>query len=60
MKFGHARVSTKSQKYDLQVDAFLKEGIDTKNKEFKPDTLMKWLEGRLPQPVESLEQWNEE
>lgn len=31
MKFGYARVSTKSQKHDLQVDAFLKEGIDTKN-----------------------------
>lgn len=31
MKFGYARVSTKSQKHDLQVDAFLKEGINTKN-----------------------------
>ena len=31
MKFGYARVSTKSQKHDLQVDAFLKEGIDSKN-----------------------------
>ena len=31
MKFGYSRVSTKSQKHDLQVDAFLKEGIETKN-----------------------------
>ncbi|MAU17115.1 MAG: resolvase [Muricauda sp.] len=31
MKFGYARVSTKSQKHDLQVDAFLKEGIKPKN-----------------------------
>ena len=34
--------------------------IETKDKEFKPGTLMKWLEGRLPSPVEDLEQWNEE
>jgi DNA invertase Pin-like site-specific DNA recombinase len=31
MKFGYARVSTKTQKHDLQVDAFLKESIDPKN-----------------------------
>lgn len=31
MKFGYARVSTRSQKHDLQVDAFLKEGIKPKN-----------------------------
>jgi len=31
MKFGYARVSTKSQKHDLQIDAFLKEGIKPKN-----------------------------
>lgn len=31
MKFGYARVSTKSQKHDLQVDAFLKEGIHPPN-----------------------------
>ncbi|UII81077.1 recombinase family protein [Flagellimonas sp. CMM7] len=31
MTFGYARVSTKSQKHDLQVDAFLKEGIEPKN-----------------------------
>ncbi|GMN07175.1 recombinase family protein [Croceitalea sp. MTPC5] len=31
MTFGYARVSTKAQKHDLQVDAFLKEGIKPKN-----------------------------
>ncbi len=31
MKFGYARVSTKSQKHDLQVDSFLKAGIKIKN-----------------------------
>lgn len=31
MTFGYARVSTKSQKHDLQVGAFLKEGINPKN-----------------------------
>jgi hypothetical protein len=39
---------------------FLSWVIETKDKEFKPGTLMKWLEGRLPRPVEDLEQWNEE
>ncbi len=34
--------------------------IETKDKEFKPGTLMKWLEGRLPRPVDDLEQWMEE
>ena len=31
MIFGYARVSTRAQKHDLQIDAFLKEGIPTKN-----------------------------
>ncbi|WP_041258460.1 hypothetical protein [Fibrella aestuarina] len=31
--------------------------IETKDKDFKPGTLMKWLEGRLPQPVDDLTQW---
>lgn len=31
MIFGYVRVSTKSQKLDLQVDALLKEGVQTKN-----------------------------
>ncbi len=36
---------------------FLSWVIETKDKEFMPGTLMKWLEGRLPQPVDDLEQW---
>ena len=39
---------------------FLSWVIETKDKKFKPGTLMKWIEGRLPRPVEDLEQWNEE
>ena len=39
---------------------FLSWVIDCKDKEFKPGTLLKWLEGRLPQPVDDLEQWNAE
>lgn len=39
---------------------FLSWVIETKNPEFKPGTLLKWLEGRLPNPVDDLEQWNEE
>jgi DNA invertase Pin-like site-specific DNA recombinase len=31
MLFGYVRVSTKSQKLDLQVDALLKEGVQTNN-----------------------------
>ena len=31
MLFGYVRVSTKAQKFDLQVDALLKEGVDSKN-----------------------------
>ncbi|WP_339756829.1 hypothetical protein [Algoriphagus aquimarinus] len=37
---------------------FLSWVIETKDKEFKPGTLKKWLEGRLPNPVDDLEQWN--
>ncbi len=37
---------------------FLSWVIETKDKEFKPGTLKKWLEGRLPNPVHDLEQWN--
>lgn len=36
---------------------FLSWVIETKDKDFKPGTLMKWLEGRLPRPVDDLEQW---
>ena len=38
-------------------DEFLSWVIETKDKDFRPGTLMKWLEGRLPQPVEDLSQW---
>ena len=38
-------------------DDFLSWIIETKNKDFKPGTLMKWLEGRLPRPVDDLSQW---
>ncbi|MEE1964613.1 recombinase family protein [Allomuricauda taeanensis] len=31
MKFGYARVSTRSQKHDLQFDALLKEGVEQGN-----------------------------
>jgi hypothetical protein len=34
--------------------------IENDDKDFKPGTLMKWLEGRLPQPVDDLSQWIEE
>ena len=37
---------------------FLSWVIENKDKNFKPGTLMKWLEGRLPQPVDDLDQWN--
>lgn len=38
-------------------DEFLSWVIETEDKDFKPGTLMKWLEGRLPRPVEDLTQW---
>lgn len=37
---------------------FLSWIIESHDKEFKPGTLMKWLEGRLPNPVDDIEQWN--
>ena len=39
---------------------FLAWVIETKDSNFKPGTLQKWLEGRLPNPVDGLEQWNTE
>jgi hypothetical protein len=39
---------------------FLSWVIESKDKEFKPGALMKWLEGRLPRPVDDPEQWNME
>jgi hypothetical protein len=37
---------------------FLSWIVESMEKDFKPGTLMKWLEGRLPRPVDDLEQWN--
>ena len=37
---------------------FLSWVIETKDREFKPGSLKKWLEGSLPNPVDDLEQWN--
>lgn len=31
--------------------------IKTKNTDFRTGTYMKWLEGRLPDPVDDLDQW---
>jgi hypothetical protein len=31
--------------------------IESKDKDFKPGTCAKWLEGRLPRPVEELSRW---
>jgi hypothetical protein len=36
---------------------FLSWVIECSDPSFKPGTVAKWLEGRLPQPVEDLEQW---
>lgn len=36
---------------------FLSWIIESTDPEFKPGTCMKWLEGRLPNPVDDLEQW---
>ena len=41
-------------------EEFLSWVIETKDKDFRPGTLMKWLEGRLPRPVNDLEQWQNE
>jgi len=34
--------------------------IECKDKDFRPETCAEWLEGRLPRPVEDLEQWKHE
>lgn len=38
-------------------EEFLSWVIETKDKDFKPGTMMKWLEGHLPRPVDDLTQW---
>ena len=37
---------------------FLSWVIESKDIDFKPGTLTKWLEGRLPRPIEDLSQWD--
>ena len=39
---------------------FLSWVIETKDKSFMPGTLMKWLEGRLPNPVDDSTEWEGE
>ncbi len=39
---------------------FLSWILETRDSAFKPGTLMKWLEERLPQPVEDEEAWQTE
>lgn len=36
---------------------FLSWVIESKSPDFRPGTLAKWLEGRLPRPVDDLSQW---
>jgi hypothetical protein len=36
---------------------FLSWVIENKDPEFRPGTAQKWLKGRLPRPVDNLEQW---
>ena len=38
-------------------EEFLSWVIETKDKTFRPGTLAKWLEGRLPKPVDDLANW---
>lgn len=37
---------------------FLSWVIESESPEFKPGTLTKWLEGRLPRPIDDLDQWS--
>lgn len=39
---------------------FLSWVIESKDKDFKPGTCMKWLEGRLPRPVDDESAWTED
>jgi len=38
---------------------FLSWVIETKISDFSPDDALKWLKGRLPDPVDQIEQWEE-
>ena len=39
---------------------FLSWVIESKDPQFNPGTCMKWLEGRLPRPVEVVAEWSQE
>lgn len=39
---------------------FLSWVIESKEPSLSPDTVTKWLEGRLPRPVDELSQWDSE
>ncbi len=39
---------------------FLSWVIESKENHFTPSRCVEWLEGRLPQPVEDIEQWNQD
>ena len=39
-------------------DDYLSWVIETKDKDFTPALLAQWLEGRLPNPVDQLSEWN--
>jgi hypothetical protein len=41
-------------------EEFLSWVIGCNDPEFRPETCAKWLEGRLPRPVDDLEQWKNE
>ena len=41
-------------------EEFLSWVIECHDPEFKPGTCFKWLEGRLPRPVDDLDQWENE
>jgi hypothetical protein len=38
---------------------YLRWVIESKDEEFRPATCAEWLEGRLPRPVNDLEQWDD-
>ena len=40
-------------------EEFLYWVIEAQNSEFTPSLCVEWLEGRLPRPVEDVEQWEE-
>jgi hypothetical protein len=41
-------------------DRFLSWVIESKHKDFTPNLLAEWLEGRLPRPVDDLAEWDTE